>query len=53
LSWTLTDDDWDHIDRAPSSDEDMAQLAAIWLVMKSKDPYLEFHHEDAQWGAQG
>lgn len=47
--WTMSDDDWAHVE----SGEDAARLMDIWLVTKAKEPYIEFFHEDANWGATG
>lgn len=50
LAYELSDDDWERIEKPPSSEEDMAELSAIWAAMKSRAPFMEFHHEDAEWG---
>lgn len=51
--YELSDADWERIERPPVSVEDHAELQAIWVLMKSKTPYVEFFHEDAEWSSDG
>jgi hypothetical protein len=52
VAWTMSEEEWERIETPPVSGEEYEDLKEIWMVMKARDPHHEFHHEDADWGAE-